>query len=264
MPRAPLRLLSIGGSDSSGAAGVQADLKTFAAHGVYGMSVITAVTAQSGRGVAEVHRVPAGVVTAQLRAVLDDMGVDGIKIGMLGTAEIVDAVASSLEALDRRVPIVLDPVIAASDGARLLDPGGVVRMRERLFMLADVITPNLPEASMLLGKTVASREEREAAARDLCRAGGAVLLTGGHGQGGEIVDLLVWSGGTTEFRAPRLVTQSSRGTGCTLSSALALRLARGAELPSAAGEAISFVRRAMSPGLTLGAEHSPLDHGVDL
>jgi hydroxymethylpyrimidine/phosphomethylpyrimidine kinase len=262
--RRPPRLLSIAGSDPSGGAGIQADLKTFAAHDVYGMAVVTAITAQSTTGVMEVEAVAAELVERQLRAVLDDVGVDGIKIGMLGSAAIVSTVARCLEAVRKAVPVVLDPVLRASDGASLLGPGGLELMAAVLLPRVTVVTPNRGEAAALLGGGALEDEEQTvAAARALAARGPAALITGGDASGEEVVDVLAEpSGAVSVLRAVRLQTRSTHGTGCTLSSALAANLARGLDLEAAVRAAVEFVRRAMDPGLDLGRGRAPLDHGV--
>jgi hydroxymethylpyrimidine/phosphomethylpyrimidine kinase len=260
--RRPARLLSIAGSDPSGGAGIQADLKTFAAYGGYGMTVVTAITAQSTAGVLAVETVDADLVELQLRAVLDDIGVDGVKIGMLGSAAVVERVAAALRRVERGVPIVLDPVLAASDGTPLLGPGGTERLSAELLPLATVVTPNRREAAALLGRPVEDERAARDAALELDAHGAAALVTGGDAPGGEVVDVLAERGELTVFRAGRLDTRSTHGTGCTLSAALAALLAGGVELRVAAGQAIDYVRRAMDPGLDLGRGRAPLDHAV--
>jgi len=259
------RVLTIAGSDSGGGAGIQADLKTFAAHGVYGMSVVTAVTAQNTRGVHAVHEVPAEVVRAQLAAVLDDLGADAVKVGMLGNAAIVAAVADELRRVTsgaRRVPLVVDPVLVAKGGAALLRDDAVERLRSDLLPHATVVTPNLPEAERLTGMRVASEEQRVDAARALAGVGCAVLLKGGHGEGDEIVDLLVDGERVVRFAHRRQATRSTHGTGCTLSAAIAARLARGDALEDAIAGAVDYVQRAIAAAPGLGAGHGPLEHGV--
>jgi hydroxymethylpyrimidine kinase/phosphomethylpyrimidine kinase len=262
--RRPPRVLSIAGSDPSGGAGIQADLKTFAAHGVYGMAVITAITAQSTQGVLAVEPVTAASVERQTRAVLEDVGVDAVKIGMLGTAETVRRVASVVRGLPPGVAIVLDPVLLASDGTALLEPAGIEPLLSELVPRVTVMTPNRAEAAVLLGRAVNSESEAVEAARDLAARGPAVLVTGGDAGGDEVMDVLSDPvGGTiTRLRAPRLRSRSTHGTGCTLSAALAVRLAGGAELGAAVLAAIDYVRRAMDPGLDIGRGRAPLDHGV--
>jgi len=262
---APPRLLTIAGSDSGGGAGIQADLKTFAAHGAYGMSVVTAVTAQNTRGVTAVHEVPPEVVEAQLDAVFEDLGADAVKIGMLSSAPIVRAVARSLARWlrDGGPPVVLDPVMVAKSGAPLLADDAVEALLEDLLPLAALVTPNLPEATRLTGFPVDTEEERETAARALAARGPAVLLKGGHGEGAEVVDLLLDPAGPEplrRFRNPRLATRATHGTGCTLSSAIAVRLARGEPLAAAVEGAIAYLRGAMAAAYPLGVGHGPVDH----
>jgi len=261
----PPRVLTIAGSDSGGGAGLQADLKTFAAHGVYGMSVVTAVTAQNTRGVLAVHEVPAGVVRAQLGAVLDDLGADAIKVGMLASGDTVEVVARGLAAVTEgaaRVPLVVDPVLVAKGGAPLLHEDAVERLRRELLPRATLVTPNLPEAERLTGMPVASAAERLAAARSLAALGCAVLLKGGHDGGGELVDLLVDGERVERFVHPRQVTRHTHGTGCTLSAAIAARLARGEALAAAVAGAVDYVQRALAAAPGLGGGHGPLEHGV--
>ncbi len=253
------RLLTIAGSDSGGGAGIQADLKTFAAHGGYGMSVLTAVTAQNTLGVTGVHVLPVEMVRAQLDAVLGDLGVDAIKIGMLATAPIVEAVADGLAAL-RGVPIVLDPVMIAKGGAALLADDAVEAIRERLLPLATLVTPNLPEAERLSGTRIADDDDRLAACEQLAATGCAVLLKGGHGEGDEILDLLWIDGDAHRFVHPRQHTRATHGTGCTLSSAIAARLARGELLTEAVRGALDYVQAAIAAAPGLGAGHGPLNH----
>jgi hydroxymethylpyrimidine/phosphomethylpyrimidine kinase len=318
------RVLTIAGSDSGGGAGIQADLKTFAAHGVYGLSAVTAVTAQNTREVRAVAAVAPAMVAAQIDAVLDDFGADAVKIGMLWSAGTVRAVAARLrahlgaaparsrppgEALAAgarpagRTPIVLDPVMAAGSGAPLLDAAAdveqseaIAAMIEELLPLATLVTPNLPELERLAGALRPAQPgpasaggepvgeaARLAMARLLAERGPAVLAKGGHDlepESNEVVDLLVFgkaagtgasaSGGPGEaavervirFAAPRLRTRAGHGTGCTLSAAVAARLAAGEELAAAVGGAIEYVRRAMAAAPPLGGGPSPLAHFI--
>ncbi|HEX4955482.1 MAG TPA: bifunctional hydroxymethylpyrimidine kinase/phosphomethylpyrimidine kinase [Thermoanaerobaculia bacterium] len=259
------RLLTIAGSDSGGGAGIQADLKTFAAHGGFGMSVVTAITAQNTCRVTAVHEVPPEVVAAQLDAVFEDLGVDAVKIGMLGNAAVIEVVAERLAAWRRAgqaPPVVLDPVMVAKSGDPLLREEAVAALAGQLLPLATLVTPNLPEAARLTGLPVATLAERREAARALAARGPAVLVKGGHGEGEEIVDLLLAEGSFTELRAPRLPTSSTHGTGCTLSSAIAARLGRGDSLPVAVGGAIDYLRRAMAAATPLGHGHGPVRHEV--
>jgi hydroxymethylpyrimidine/phosphomethylpyrimidine kinase len=259
----PPRLLTIAGSDSGGGAGLQADLKTFAAHGAYGMSVVTAVTAQNTRAVTAVHELPPAVVAAQLDAVFDDIGVDAVKIGMLASAPIVEAVAERLAAWRARgqaPPVVLDPVMVAKSGAPLLRDDAVEALAGRLLPLATLLTPNLPEAARLVGLPVGSSEERRQAARALARGGPAVLLKGGHAPGDEVEDLLFDGERFHAFRGPRLATTSTHGTGCTLSSAIACRLALGEPLARAVECGIGYLRGALAAAFPLGHGQGPVNH----
>lgn len=234
------RVLAIGGSDSSVRAGLQMDLRTIAAHGCDGLSVVTAVTAQGSRGVSAVHVVPPEIVTAQIAAVLADDDVDAIKVGMLATAATVEAVARALAPLSS-TPIVVDPVLAASSGEALLDEGGIAPLLEKLFPLAALVTPNLPEAARLTGLPLSTDEERVAAARRFVGPITAVLLKGGHGDGDELVDLLVDGDRVERFAHPRQ-PRGMRGTGCALASAVAARLGSGEELDEAVRAALAYVQ----------------------
>ena len=235
------RVLAIGGSDSSGRAGLQMDLRTIAAHGCHGLSVVTAVTAQGPRGVTAVHVVPPEIVAAQLDAVLSDDDVDAIKVGMLGNAATVETVVRALAPLSG-TPIVVDPVLAASSGEALLREDAIAALLERLFPLAALVTPNLSEAARLTGLPVDTDEERVAAARRLAGPITAVLLKGGHGAGDELVDLLLDGETVERFAHPRQ-PRAMRGTGCALASAAAARLASGDELAEAVRGAIDHVQR---------------------
>jgi hydroxymethylpyrimidine/phosphomethylpyrimidine kinase len=261
----PPRLLTIAGSDSGGGAGIQADLKTFAAHGAYGMSVIAALTAQNTREVRAVHEIPPEMVAAQIDAVLEDIGADAVKIGMLSSAAIVRAVADRLRAHlgGTRVPVVLDPVMIAKSGARLLREDAVEALRTDLLPLATLVTPNTLELEALTGLATGTEEERLAAARALAARGHAVLAKGGHAEGDEVVDLLVArDGGVHRFAHPRLHTPSTHGTGCTLSSAIAARLGAGEELPRAVEGAIAYLSGALAAAYPVGkgGGHGPVDH----
>jgi len=240
----PAICLTIAGSDSGGGAGIQADLKTFAALGVHGLSAITAITAQNTRGVRAIHPVPLKHLRAQLDALFGDFPIAAAKTGMLGDAKTARCVAREL---GKRKPawLVVDPVLIATSGARLLDRGAVRVLREELIPLADVLTPNLPEAEALLGARIANSRDAEYAARALLDFGaGAVLLKGGHARGREVLDLYADPRGTLEFRHPRMRIQA-HGTGCTLSAALAAHLAKGATPRMAARRATDFVQRAL-------------------
>lgn len=255
--------LTIAGSDSGGGAGIQADLKTFSALGVYGASVITALTAQNTTGVTAIHDVPPDFVRAQIDAVFSDIAVNAVKIGMLSRPEVIRAVA---EGLDRWQPreIVLDPVMVAASGANLLAPEAVATLREVLFPRAGLVTPNLPEAGRLLGEAAAADETamEDQARRLLALGPRAVLIKGGHGHGAESADLLVTRESHRWFRAPRHATMNTHGTGCTLSSAIAAGLAKGLPLDAAIAEAKDYVTRAIRAAdhLKIGHGHGPLHH----
>ena len=257
------RVLSIAGSDSGGGAGIQADLKTFSALGCYGMTAITAITAQNTLGVSAIHGVPAAVLRAQIRAVLDDIGADAIKIGMLHSPDAVAVVAQALD--DYRIPhVVLDPVMVATSGDRLMAQETVQVLVTELFHRATLVTPNLDEAGLLLGRQITEATEFEAATRELLALGApAVLLKGGHLAAGDIVDVLATrSGHTQRWASPRIASRNIHGTGCTLSSAIAAHLALGLGLPEAVTEARRYVLAAIASGAAVhtGAGHGPLNH----
>lgn len=255
--------LTIAGSDSGGGAGIQADLKTFAALGTYGASVVTALTAQNTRGVQGVMDVPPDFVARQMDSVFSDLDVRAVKIGMLSNSHVIAAVADGLRrhAVAR---VVLDPVMVATSGDRLIADDAVARLRELLLPLADVLTPNLPEAAALLGEAVAQDEaEMGAQARRLLALGPrAVLLKGGHADGPESVDLLVDRDGVRRLAAARVATRNTHGTGCTLSSALAALLARGLPLHEAAGGAKAYLTAALQAAdeVGVGHGHGPVHH----
>lgn len=254
-------VLSIAGSDPSGGAGIQADLKTFVANRVHGMAVPVALTAQNTRGVTATHIPPADFVSAQMEALWADIAIDAVKVGMLGTGEVARAVADGLARLNK-APVVLDPVLLSSSGTALLDDEGMTVMVERLVPLATVITPNWPEAARLLGRPV-TENTCEDAVRALFDLGpGAVLLSGGHGQGDTVLDLFYDGHDMARFEAPRIETQNTHGTGCALSSALAAHLACGDSPVLAAEKAIAFVRLALggADDLSVGKGVGPINH----
>jgi len=259
-----VRLLTIAGSDSGGGAGIQADLKTFAALGCYGMSAITALTAQNTVGVRAIHAVPASFLKAQLEAVLDDIGCDAIKIGMLHTPEVVDAVVWSLKTYGVK-RVVLDPVMVATSGDRLIADETVSVLVRDLFPLATVITPNLDEAAWLLGRPLEDRSALLDAARELQGLGApAVVVKGGHLPGDEVEDLLLTADGDIHrLASPRLKSRNVHGTGCTLSSAIAAHLAQGLDLPDAVRAARAYILQAIASGARVqtGQGHGPLNHG---
>jgi hydroxymethylpyrimidine/phosphomethylpyrimidine kinase len=255
--------LTIAGSDSSGGAGIQADLKTFSALGVYGASVLTALTAQNTRGVQGVEPVRPEFIVAQLASVLDDLDVRAIKTGMLANSAIVSAVASALKRVPD-IPLVVDPVMVATSGDRLLSPDAVAAYKAELFPRATLVTPNLPEAAALLGVGVAgSEDEAVGQARAIAAFGSrAVLVKGGHRQGATAVDILVSGETVVRLTEPRIETQHTHGTGCTLSAAIAALLARGEELEAAVRRAKDYVTAAIVAGRGLGVGHGsgPVDH----
>ena len=261
------RLLSIAGSDSGGGAGIQADLKTFAALGCYGMTAITAITAQNTTGVRAIHGVPPSMLRDQIDAVVEDIGVDAVKIGMLHSPEIVHTVAEAIErhGLQR---VVLDPVMVATSGAVLIDNPAIAALVKELFGRAVLVTPNLDEAALLVGRPLSSELDMELAAHELLGKGArAVLLKGGHLAGDVVCDLLMVQGDKGVephwMRAPRIATANTHGTGCTLSSAIAAHLALGASLVDAVELARLFVRAALEAGASVktGAGSGPLNHG---
>jgi hydroxymethylpyrimidine/phosphomethylpyrimidine kinase len=253
-------VLTIAGSDSGGGAGVQADLKTFAALGVYGTSAITAITAQNTVGVAAVFPLAADVVTAQIEAVAADIAVHATKTGMLATAAIVEAVAAAIAALALPL-VVVDPVMLATSGERLLDEDGVRTLRVELLPRARVVTPNRPEAEALAGRSIRSADDaREAARRIHAMGPSAVIVTGGHAPGDQVVDLLFDGERFAEFHVARVPTRGSHGTGCTFASAVAAFLARGDSLADAAERAQAYVGGALRHSLAIGAGRGPLDH----
>jgi hydroxymethylpyrimidine/phosphomethylpyrimidine kinase len=255
--------LTIAGSDSSGGAGIQADLKTFAALGVYGASVITALTAQNTQSVSGIHDVPADFIAAQIDAVFADLDIAAVKIGMLSRATSVAAVADALDR-HRARNIVLDPVMVASSGAYLLAPEGIGALRSMLFAPALIVTPNLHEAAALTGASLARNErEMEAQAREILSLGARhVLIKGGHGEGEDSVDLLVGPGEAVRFAAKRVATKNTHGTGCTMSSAIAAGLAQGLALVEAVRQAKTYVTAAIAAAdqLHVGHGHGPLNH----
>ncbi len=251
--------LTIAGSDSGGGAGIQADLKTFHAHGVFGTSALTAITAQNTLGVTAVHAIPLDVVRAQIEAVVSDLPPQAFKCGMLSSAQLLETVADAIES--HRLPnFVLDPVMVATSGDRLLDADAEGSLATRLLPLASVVTPNLHEAHILTGLEVRSVPEMRAAAMALVEMGaGAALVKGGH-LGGDAVDLL-WDGSEERlWSKPRLDTRHTHGTGCTLSAAITAGLARGLPLAYATERAVQWVARAIRSAPRLGAGHGPVDH----
>jgi hydroxymethylpyrimidine/phosphomethylpyrimidine kinase len=255
--------LTIAGSDSSGGAGIQADLKTFAALGVYGASAITALTAQNTQGVAGIHPVPPEFVAAQIDAVFSDLAVGAVKIGMVAQQAVIEAIVASLKRWSPK-HIVLDPVMVATSGDRLLNAGAVEALRRELVPIASIVTPNLPEAAVLLEEAVAT----DAAAiqsqgkRLLAMGCPAVLIKGGHGKGSESIDYLVRADGVIALPAPRVATNNTHGTGCSLSSAIAAGLAKGETLETAVRNAKNFISAAIAEAdrFAVGHGHGPIHH----
>ena len=252
--------LTIAGSDSGGGAGIQADLKTFAAHRVFGTSAITAVTAQNTLGVTMWRAVATDLVTAQIEAVAGDIGTDAVKVGMLASAAIVEAVAAAISELD--LPhVVVDPVMVAKGGDRLLEEDAVGAIRTELLPRAHVVTPNIPEAEVLTGLTIRSLDDmRTAGERILALGPRVVLVKGGHMDGPESVDIACTAHGTFELRGPRIATRHTHGTGCTLSSAIAANLALGLDDRAALTRAREYLEGAIRHAPGIGQGHGPLGH----
>ena len=252
-------VLTIAGSDPSGGAGIQADIKTITAHGLYAMSAISALTVQNTLGVSTVEAIPADLVARQIGCVFEDIRPDAVKIGMLCNAGIVGAVAQELSHHQAEC-VVIDPVLISTSGHRLLDPEAVQRMKRELFPLAQLITPNLPEAEALCGMCVRNEAEMERAARLLSeQTGAAVLLKGGH-LAGAADDLLIENGEPYWFPGRRVENPNTHGTGCTLSSAIACGLAQGKRLPESIQQAKAYLTGALEAGLRLGNGNGPLNH----
>jgi hydroxymethylpyrimidine/phosphomethylpyrimidine kinase len=258
------RVLTIAGSDSGGGAGIQADLKTFAALGCYGMTAITALTAQNTLGVQAIQSVPAAFLKAQLQSVLDDIGVDAVKIGMLHSPEVVEVVAWAIDHYQLK-RVVLDPVMVATSGDKLIADETVAVLVRELFPRVQLITPNLDEAALLLGRPVPDENALRQACADLQSMGAAsVLLKGGHLQGEDVVDVLLLADGTSRtLRSKRITSRNVHGTGCTLSSAIASHWTLGLDLTEAVVQARSYILAAIQAGasVTTGQGHGPLNHG---
>ncbi|WP_411278382.1 bifunctional hydroxymethylpyrimidine kinase/phosphomethylpyrimidine kinase [Falsiroseomonas sp.] len=257
------RVLICAGSDSGGGAGIQADIKAVTALGGFAMTAITALTAQDTRGVHGVVGVAPEFIRLQMRVVLEDLGADAIKTGMLADSATIAAVCEALAAHAPGIPLVADPVMVAKGGHPLLAPEAVATLKERLLPMAAVITPNIPEAEALSGLAIPDVPAMHRAAEALLRMGPrAVLLKGGHGSGAVLTDLLATAEGTEAFQSPRLETRHTHGTGCTLASALACGIAQGMALRAAVVRARAYVRAAMLAAPGFGTGHGPLGHGV--
>ena len=260
MGEGPGRVLIVAGSDSGGGAGVQADIKTVTALGGYAACAITAITVQNTLGVHDIFAIPPALIEAQARAVLDDIGADAIKIGMLGSAEVVETIARLLDAATG-VPAVIDPVMVAKGGRRLLADQALGAMRGLLISRAALFTPNAPEAAALTGLPADSTDDLRRAGEALLGLGArAVLMKGGHVAGDSVIDVLMTPSGETSFEGPRLATRHTHGAGCTLASACAVGLAQGMTLERAVARAWAYTAEAIRRAPGLGAGHGPLDH----
>jgi len=256
----PARILTVAGSDSGGGAGIEADIKTIERLGGFAMAAVTAVTAQNTVGVQGIWPLPPEAVAAQIRSCRDDLGIDAAKCGMLGGPEVVEAVAAELAA-GPALPLVVDPVMRAKGGDRLLAPQAEEALRRLLLPLSTLVTPNLPEAAALVGHPVGTAAERERAAQELVELGArAALVKGGHGEGDDLEDLLYDGHRFYRFRTRRIATRHTHGTGCTLSAAIATGLGQGMDLPAAVARAVAYVQEAIRLAPGFGAGHGPLDH----
>ena len=255
------RVLIVAGSDSSGGAGIQADIKSVTMMGAYAATAVTAITVQNTLGVQDVHGLPPELVKAQMAAVLDDIGADVIKIGMLHSTEVIEAVIAGLSGADEHCQLVVDPVMVATSGDRLLDSDAVAVLREQLLPLADLITPNMPEAAVLAGFPVETLEDQKRAGEALLALGcGAVLIKGGHGTDELVHDVLVTEEQIETMSAERFDTVHTHGTGCSLASAIAGVLSQGAPLPVAVNVGRDYVREAIRLAPGFGKGHGPINH----
>ena len=256
------RVLSIAGSDSGGGAGIQADIKTITALGGYAATVITAITAQNTLGVRAIHPAPLDIIRSQMDAVLEDIGADCIKTGMLASAEIIELVCERLDILAAGIPRVIDPVMVATSGARLIDEGAVAALKARLIPGAALLTPNIPEAEVLSGLIIRDTGAMQRAGQALLAMGAnAVLIKGGHMTGAQVQDVLVSAQGVEIFSSPRIDTRHTHGTGCTLASVIATGLAQGMPLSDAVRRARDYVQEAIRTAPGFGGGHGPLNHG---
>ncbi len=256
------RVLVVAGSDSGGGAGIQADIKTITALGGYAATAVTALTAQNTLGVTAVHPVPPAFIVEQMAAVLGDLGADCLKTGMLHDAGVIEAVADAITTHAPDLPLVVDPVMVAQGGDRLLDRDATLTLARRLMPLATVVTPNVPEAEALTGRPIAGVEDLKRAADALVRLGvKAALVKGGHLQGPTVHDVLVHDGATEMFESPRIDTRHTHGTGCTLASAIATGLAQGLALRAAVVRARAYLHQAIRTAPGFGQGHGPVNHG---
>lgn len=259
----PARLLIVAGSDCSGGAGIQADIKTAAAFGVYAMTAITAITVQNTTGVMGVQRITPQNVYGQIKACLEDIGADAIKTGMLVDTGIIEAVAEALKEFAPKTPLILDPVMVSTSGAALIDDAAIDTLIAKLLPRAILVTPNLPETKRLTGIDAATTQGAKIASEALLARGtAAVLVKGGHREANAIEDLLVWAGGEETYTYPRLESRHTHGTGCTLATAIACGIAQGQTLPKAVENARAYVQRAIENAPGFGAGHGPLNHMV--
>jgi hydroxymethylpyrimidine/phosphomethylpyrimidine kinase len=261
LKRAPARILIIAGSDSSGGAGLQADIKTATVLGVYASTAVTAVTVQDTTCLHGIHEIPSFILREQIARVLGDIGADAIKIGMLGTAAIAEAVAEVLERSARNIPIVLDPVLASTSGTPLLEENAISVLKKRLFPITALLTPNIPEAETLAGMAIRATDDMVHAGEKIRALGPtAVLVKGGHSSGAMIDDVLVGALGEWIFSSPRIDSPNKHGTGCALSTAIACGLAQGMTLADSVSRAREFVQQAIRTAPDFGHGHGPLNH----
>ena len=259
------RVLIIAGSDSGGGAGIQADIKTVTMLDAYALTAITALTAQNTKGVFGVLPIPPDFIRRQIEVVLDDIGADAVKTGMLHDAAVIEAVAAVLEDRAVAIPLVVDPVMVAKGGARLIEPGAIDALKTRLIARAAMLTPNLPEAEILCGRPIGNFAEMQGAAQALLSLGcRAVLLKGGHLADDTVYDVLATGAGSRVWQSPRFATRHTHGTGCTLASAIAAGLAQGLDVEDAVDRARDYVQRAIASAPGLGRGHGPLDHAHPL
>ena len=259
------RVLIVAGSDSGGGAGIQADIKTVSMLDAYAATAITALTAQNTEGVFGVLPIPPEFVRRQIEVVLDDIGADAIKTGMLHDAAVIETIAAVLQERATAIPLVVDPVMVAKGGARLIDPAAIEALKQLLIARAEIVTPNLPEAEILCGATIGNLAQMQAAGETLLALGcRAVLVKGGHLSGETVSDVLVTAGGARVWESPRIATRHTHGTGCTLASAIAASLAQGQDVENAVDRARTYVQRAIAGAPGLGRGHGPLDHAHPL